>query len=1009
MVAPLVGLLAPIAGTAARVAGQAFTRRGAMARATAEMLTEEEKQLEREDLGTMELPESVYEEDLDTSVPVSQYRQILDQKGLISSWQKQNENPPKDTKAGDPVRKAIKQQAVKLNLDPTTKKVTNADQLMEFRKKVDEIEPYSIQEKVPELLSSKAIISSLKSDQRKNPIIGLDAKIKTGEEVKSRFDITSYTRFGAYHATLRGKKDGKDTLLGYAPSVYLKDVDLSDVDSALSLKISQRAITKKGQREIKEGKKTEAKADRQDKTPFITMKGKYIDHDPRKLKAYAERVFDNPEWSQLSVNPAKAGTFVRVYKEDGITKSVPVTKADEVIQIGKMVLAKGVKDYPGGWKEYYKAGNFNEGGSVEEQTKKMFDTAKQLSKQTGVKHEVDHVNPKSNGGSDDPSNLQVVTKEENLIKNSVQRGTYKPMIEKMYDPKKYPTYQKGGAVEDQTQKLLQEGGLNEEGGTVDPVSGNDVPVGSTQEEVRDDIPAQLSEGEFVFPADVVRFIGLNNLMKLRQEAKEGLGKMDRMGQMGNSEEAVEDDTGEFDTDIDSIIEEVEAEMAAQESPKDTIEESEDSDLKKKIEEGVTGFNVGGSVEKEDETNNPPTEKPETVNEQVRDYRSPFAMKRLDPSKGMPDTESSQIGRALLGKKGFTSARDIVSRKFPDIVDPTKNPNTSTKVGTSTTNKTQQTKVKKDFSTFISGPKDYTNLTDADAKSNIMNQLQHQNEYLKRQGQSYPNPKDQPFINQYMADSLAQAGIKDLRQLGYKDVEQPKVSAELIKKGDKYYLKPEKVSNHLDRSREKSKLIEVSPEDVKTTSRSLGMGGKETKIVGLVPQAPKRILINKDTGEQVVQGKYGGELGYEQDTTRAIGYGMRSKAKARTNIEAINAANDPRKGLRWGNTTQTEGMTNFMIRFDENDNALIYPEYSDTSTENLNMFAASVLAGAAATYGPGIMSKVGTKASSLGGKVTSKIGSAVTEKIKNITLEGVGKKFAKKLAEKTITDAVIPKQ
>ena len=106
---------------------------------------------------------------------------------------------------------------------------------------------------------------------------------------------------------------------------------------------------------------------------------------------------------------------------------------------------------------------------------------------------------------------------------------------------------------------LQEGGLLQEGGTVDPVSGNDVPVGSTQEEVRDDIPAQLSEGEFVFPADVVRFIGLDNLMKLRQEAKAGLAKMDRMGQMGNSEEAVEDDTGEFDTDIDDIIGEIERE------------------------------------------------------------------------------------------------------------------------------------------------------------------------------------------------------------------------------------------------------------------------------------------------------------------------------------------------------------------------------------------------------------------------------------------------------------------
>ena len=54
---------------------------------------------------------------------------------------------------------------------------------------------------------------------------------------------------------------------------------------------------------------------------------------------------------------------------------------------------------------------------------------------------------------------------------------------------------------------FEEGGLMDEGGTVDPVSGNDVPVGSTQEEVRDDIPAQLSEGEFVLPADVVRYHG----------------------------------------------------------------------------------------------------------------------------------------------------------------------------------------------------------------------------------------------------------------------------------------------------------------------------------------------------------------------------------------------------------------------------------------------------------------------------------------------------------------------
>jgi hypothetical protein len=93
---------------------------------------------------------------------------------------------------------------------------------------------------------------------------------------------------------------------------------------------------------------------------------------------------------------------------------------------------------------------------------------------------------------------------------------------------------------------FDEGGLMDEGGTVDPVSGNDVPPGSTQEEVRDDIPAQLSEGEFVFPADVVRYIGLENLMRMRQEAKQGLAQMDAMGQMGNSEEATVEDDLPFD-------------------------------------------------------------------------------------------------------------------------------------------------------------------------------------------------------------------------------------------------------------------------------------------------------------------------------------------------------------------------------------------------------------------------------------------------------------------------------
>lgn len=126
-----------------------------------------------------------------------------------------------------------------------------------------------------------------------------------------------------------------------------------------------------------------------------------------------------------------------------------------------------------------------------------------------------------------------------------------PVPSAVVNPNQQPGMAKGG--------VLEEGGLLQEGGTVDPESGNDVPIGSMKKEVRDDIPAQLSEGEFVFPADVVRFIGLERLMKMRQAAKAGLKKMEAMGQMGNADEAVMEDDVEFETELDDIFEEIEKE------------------------------------------------------------------------------------------------------------------------------------------------------------------------------------------------------------------------------------------------------------------------------------------------------------------------------------------------------------------------------------------------------------------------------------------------------------------
>jgi len=123
--------------------------------------------------------------------------------------------------------------------------------------------------------------------------------------------------------------------------------------------------------------------------------------------------------------------------------------------------------------------------------------------------------------------------EEDVYAEATGRGMYRYLNES----KGGAAFNQGGTTSQMQMAFMDEGGLKDEGGEVDPESGNDVPSGSLKKEVRDDMPTMLSEGEFVFPADVVRYIGLEKLMIMRQEAKQGLKTMEAMGQMGNAEDA----------------------------------------------------------------------------------------------------------------------------------------------------------------------------------------------------------------------------------------------------------------------------------------------------------------------------------------------------------------------------------------------------------------------------------------------------------------------------------------
>jgi hypothetical protein len=141
-------------------------------------------------------------------------------------------------------------------------------------------------------------------------------------------------------------------------------------------------------------------------------------------------------------------------------------------------------------------------------------------------------------------------------------------------------FNQGGAVmlgQQTKMAFMNEGGMKDDGGETEPTSGNKVPSGSLKEEVKDDIPAMLSEGEFVFPADVVRYIGLGTLMKMRQDAKQGLKMMEKMGQLGNPEEAELPDDIPFGM-ADLVV--ISGEMKEKE---------------KKAEGGAVGLANGGSL------------------------------------------------------------------------------------------------------------------------------------------------------------------------------------------------------------------------------------------------------------------------------------------------------------------------------------------------------------------------------------------------------------------------------
>lgn len=71
------------------------------------------------------------------------------------------------------------------------------------------------------------------------------------------------------------------------------------------------------------------------------------------------------------------------------------------------------------------------------------------------------------------------------------------------------------------------------------------PPGALPREVADDVPAMLSDGEYVVPADVLRWHGMKTFEEMRQEAKMGFLQMEDEGRLQGPGMAQEEPPDDF--------------------------------------------------------------------------------------------------------------------------------------------------------------------------------------------------------------------------------------------------------------------------------------------------------------------------------------------------------------------------------------------------------------------------------------------------------------------------------
>jgi hypothetical protein len=178
----------------------------------------------------------------------------------------------------------------------------------EYASLVQKLKPVTPYNFVPQPATTEDAMRAL--TENKKPMFGKTKEMAAGEQADLRLDIPAYKDHGVWVNSIHRKDQ---------PTVY---GSTSSVKNATMIGAPEKAM------KVAQGGP---------KAPFAVIRGDWNPMDESEAIKNAQKYLDHPDWKQVGYDPERHGYF---YDRASMA---PVIGADEVIQIGPLVLAKKPK------------------------------------------------------------------------------------------------------------------------------------------------------------------------------------------------------------------------------------------------------------------------------------------------------------------------------------------------------------------------------------------------------------------------------------------------------------------------------------------------------------------------------------------------------------------------------------------------------------------------------------------------------------------------------------------